>query len=315
MVKSGYKRLKKFIAKYDDLAYYFRIKAQQESIQDAFSKVSLKLAKIDENVYVFLNIYPIKWGKKRIWQKYFRKIVNKWDLLTPSDKQYFIKLLQLYKVPYDITEKSEEKVDEIKTLYEFCDPNAIHLEYFVEVSQTPEKRLEYETELVKDTYLLDEWVYEELRRNMNEVRVNFRQGGKTDKVCHNLSEFSTTKLPITNLDNDYYVDLEGEHAKDLPIESEGEAELALDIYLTTISSYESVSGGELVLDGYLTTVSDYEIVLAMPLEYNFYPPILLTSDIPTTYGLTLSFFLGVESQTQTQGKEISINISYELVLS
>jgi hypothetical protein len=315
MVKSGYKRLKKFIAKYDDLAYYYRIKSQQENIQDSLSKISLKLAKIDENVYAFLNIYPLKWGKKRIWQKYFRRIVNKWDLLTPNDKQYFIKLLRLYKVPYDIVEKSEVKVDELKTLYEFCDPNAIHLEYYLELSQTPEKRLEYETELVKDTYLLDEWVYEELRRNMNEIRVNFSEGGKTDKVCHDLSESSVTESPITNLDKDYYVDLEGEHAKEMPIESESGAELALDIYLPTISACES--GFELVSDGYLDAVSAYEIVLTVPLEYNFYPPISLTPE--STYEFTLSFFLRVESQTESQteakGEEISINTSFELQLS
>jgi len=295
MVKSGYKRLKKFIAKYDDLAYYYRIKSQQESIQDSFGKISLKLAKIDENVYAFLNIYPLKWGKKRIWQKYFRRIVNKWDLLTPTDKQYFIKLLSLYKVPYDIVEKSEEKVEELKTLYEFCDPNAIHLEYYVEVSQTPEKRLEYETELVKDTYLLDEWVYEALRRNMNEVRVNFWQGGKTDKMCHSLHEYAVTKHLTASLVNDRYVDLEGVNAKELPIVSECGAELALAIYLSTASTYESE--------------------VAIPLEYDFNLSISLTPDIPSTYGFTLSFFLTVEAQTQTQGKEISINTSYELVLS
>jgi hypothetical protein len=314
MVKSGYKRLKKFIAKYDDLAYYYRIKSRQENIQDSFAKVSLKLAKIDENVYAFLNIYPLKWGKRRIWQKYFRRIVNRWDLLTPTDKQYFIKLLQLYKVPYDIVEKSEEKVEELKSLYEFCDPTAIHLEYYVEISQSPEKRLEYETELVKDTYLLDEWVYEALRQNMNEVIVNFRQGGKTDKMCHDLSESSITKLPTAILENDNYVDLEGEHAKEIPIESESGAELALDIYLPTISACES--GFELVSDGYLATGSAYEIVLTVPLEYNFYLPISLTPE--STYEFTLSFFLRVESQTESQTEdqteEISINTSFELQL-
>ena len=295
MVKSGLARLKKLIAKYDDLAYYYRIKSQQSDIQDAFSKVSLKIAKIDENVYAFLNIYPLKWGKKRIWQKYFRKIVNKWDLLTANDKQYFIKLLQLYKVPYDIIEKSEEKVEELKTLYEFCDPNAIHLQYFVEVSQNPEKRLEYETELVKDTYILDDWVYKVLRQDMNEKLENYVEGGKTDKICHSLSEYYLTKLPLMDLDNDGYVDLEGVNTEELPIASECGVELALDIYITPISSYESE--------------------VAAPLEYDFSLPISLTSDIPTTYGLTLSFFLTVEAQAEAQGKEISINTSYELALS
>jgi hypothetical protein len=130
---------------------------------------------------------------------------------------------------------------------------------------------------------------------MNEIRVNFLEGGKTDKVCHSLYEYAGTKLLTASLINDGYVDLEGVNEKELPIASECGVELALDIFLNTVSSYES------------------EVV--MPLEYNFNLPISLTSDIPTTYGLNLSLFLTGEAQAQPQGKEISINMSYELVLS
>jgi hypothetical protein len=150
---------------------------------------------------------------------------------------------------------------------------------------------------------------------MNEVVVNFRQGGKTDKMCHDLSESSITKLPTANLRNDYHLDLKGEHAKELPIESEAVAELALDIYLNAVSTYES--GVEIALEGYSPIDSDYEIILTLPLEYNFYPPISLTPQ--TAYEFTASSALlpslVVGAQTETQTEKISINTTYELQLS